>query len=225
MVLPARRARAGPTPLLQRVRVLVWIDEGRREAARELLAGLGPPAGYLDHWIDAVARMQLSPADGRAWQDYLRRLSLALRLAPRPQLGLYCSAAFAAIECGTHGERDELARALLALWPQSPNAHKVAGMVLEHVDDARAEAAYRRALELWPEFGHARMLRARLLLRTGAAAPAAAELRVLADGESAHHAPTHELLVEALERAGQPAAAAAARAQAAALRAQVPNRR
>jgi tetratricopeptide (TPR) repeat protein len=201
-LLDGRRALTARAPALARARAFVMAREDAG-AARTVLDGLPPPSTWLDHWMEAQARWRLAGEAGdAAGETYLRALSLAARLAPRPNLALYFCIAFAATRSGSPSERREIAQALVRLWPESSNAWRVAGEVWEYVDDARAEAAYRRALELRSEFPNARFLLGRLLARAGPPAAAREELRRVLRTPEWDTVEVREAMAVALERAG-----------------------
>lgn len=161
------------------VRCRAWLlDRLHRGAeADDLRRRLGPPRTAMGLWLDALTSLELRDDDGTALAHARESLSLAVRIAPQPNLLLYVQWASVVCNGGSVAARREAAEALLAIWPEHPLAVRLAGTAFLPVDAARAERLLRQALELGDRDPEVQVNLGLALLRLGERQPAVALLR------------------------------------------------
>jgi len=120
----------------------------RTGEAESLRRSLGPATSTMELWLEGISCLAANDTDPVAVARARELLSLAVRIAPRPNLLLHAQWAALVRKGGTPAERVEAAEALLRLWPERSFAVGIAGGLLVLADPQRAETALRRALEL-----------------------------------------------------------------------------
>ncbi|MBL9079628.1 MAG: protein kinase [Planctomycetes bacterium] len=151
-----------------RTRCRAWLLQRlqRTEAAAALPRPVGEPLTSMGLWLEAL--LAIEAGDPAALLRARELLSLAVRLAPQPNLILYTQWAGVACNGGSAAERREAAETLLRLWPDHPRALAIAGAALIVVDAARAGAVLQRARALGADD-------AEVLVNTGIAAARAGD--------------------------------------------------
>jgi len=118
----------------------------RRPEAEAIRRTIGPPSTSMGFWLEGMLGLEARDPAGTARAREL--LSLAVRIAPQPNLILYTQWAGVVCNGGSPAERREAAEALVRLWPGHPRSLAIAGVALLVVDPARAESLLERSREL-----------------------------------------------------------------------------
>src|SRR5690606_19260939 len=145
---------AGETPDQRRLRAWMHAYRGRPEVAAELLTGLTEPSGPVSSFL--ASNLELLFGEAGEPDRFRSAFDLQLRAVlqdPAPRRLHLAQLAHLAGHVGDRVVAPQVAAALVELWPESAHAWFWSGYAVAGFDRGRAIAAYRRAVELQPDFG------------------------------------------------------------------------
>ncbi len=156
-------------PDLERVRAAILVAQGRDDEAAAVDARLGPPAGRLALFVEALRRTdeRLARDDPRL-REGLDMMTRAILLSPRPRALEHLQRMLLAMWCGDVETLAHDTEVLTTLWPDSAAAWFRVGYVWSELDAPRAITAFERASTLDPGFHDFDGVFGNLLIRTGA---------------------------------------------------------
>ncbi len=152
----ARLQQATPVPPARAHRLLhAWIlqQAGRNDEAAAVHAATGLPATPLEHFLaGSIHLVAAERGDARRLRPAFDQLLAAVLTGPAPRRLHHALLAHVAGHLRERAVGPRVATALQQLWPRSAHAWFWSGFALDAVDVSAAIAAYRRAVELDPEF-------------------------------------------------------------------------